>query len=309
VTVHKSITLVLVVVAANAAAQPITRPDGCRITIVLAPDDVRATIEEWLRGEPECGMPLEVRVVPTDGGLYLQARDDRGAIRERVVPDGHSAAVLVASWMAEPPPQRTTVDVHVDISTSAPSVRVTPSATETMPPAPPTAWRRLVLGGVVGSINDQNVSGVRAELDLVRFGKWSFGATAAALHSTTPIDVFQEGARYPPYITTASVDLLELRGLVYVARIFGSGPWHARAAGALGFASRGATSLPQAPQSVEYADTNQMDQLQQHTTATAELSFLLSRDIGDCWGLEAGAVVIVRHDLNPLLFVGLHHRL
>lgn len=95
-------TLVLLALAGQAAAQPVTRPErDCRVTIALAPADVRAEIEAWVSSEPRCEHELEVRVVPTKGGYYLSARDERGRVRERVVPDAQSAAVLVVSWMAD----------------------------------------------------------------------------------------------------------------------------------------------------------------------------------------------------------------
>src|SRR5688572_26737906 len=97
------VVLVLVAVAGTAAAQPVTRPehDPCNVTIAVAPAEVRAEIEAWVRAEPRCERELEVRVLPADEGLYLQARSRDGRVRERVVPDAQSAAVLVVSWMAD----------------------------------------------------------------------------------------------------------------------------------------------------------------------------------------------------------------
>src|SRR4051812_3641665 len=88
---------------ARAVAQPVTQPERepCKVTIALAPTDVREEIEAWVRAEPRCERELEVRVVPTDDGLYLTARDPGGHVRERIVPDAQSAAVLVVSWMAD----------------------------------------------------------------------------------------------------------------------------------------------------------------------------------------------------------------
>src|SRR5213075_54522 len=61
-----------------------------------------AEIESWVRAEPRCERELVVRVMPTDDGmLYLTATDQRGHVRERVIPDAQSAAVLVVSWMAD----------------------------------------------------------------------------------------------------------------------------------------------------------------------------------------------------------------
>src|SRR5262245_60783497 len=81
----------------SAAAQP----GVCHVSIVRAPDAVREVVEGWVRAEPRCTGELEVRIVPTDGGYYLFARDGQGRIRERTVPDPQSAGVLVASWAAD----------------------------------------------------------------------------------------------------------------------------------------------------------------------------------------------------------------
>jgi len=92
-----ALVLAVVLAASTAAAQP--RPP-CAVTIARAPDAVRTVIEQFVAAEASCSVKLEVRVVPTEGGLYLLARDDSGRVRERVVPDAQSAGVLVASWVA-----------------------------------------------------------------------------------------------------------------------------------------------------------------------------------------------------------------
>jgi hypothetical protein len=78
--------------------------ERCTVTIVRAPERVRREVEKWVSAEPRCSNSIELRVVTTDGGLYLVARDDRGRIRERIVPDAQSVGVLVASWVADDAP-------------------------------------------------------------------------------------------------------------------------------------------------------------------------------------------------------------
>jgi hypothetical protein len=73
---------------------------ACQVNIVRAPEDVRCAIETWVRGEAACQIALDVRVIPTDGGLYLLAQDSKGRVHERLVPDAQAAGVLVASWVA-----------------------------------------------------------------------------------------------------------------------------------------------------------------------------------------------------------------
>ncbi|MEO6774142.1 MAG: hypothetical protein ABI467_14180 [Kofleriaceae bacterium] len=72
----------------------------CSVNIVRAPDAVRETIEHWLANE-RCTLALEVRIIPTEGGLYVLATDEHGRVRERIVPDPQSAGVLIASWAAD----------------------------------------------------------------------------------------------------------------------------------------------------------------------------------------------------------------
>ncbi|HET9989195.1 MAG TPA: hypothetical protein VFQ65_11760, partial [Kofleriaceae bacterium] len=73
---------------------------SCSVNIVRAPDPVRQTIERWLANE-HCTLALQVRIIPTEGGLYVLATDEHGRVRERIVPDAQSAGVLIASWAAD----------------------------------------------------------------------------------------------------------------------------------------------------------------------------------------------------------------
>src|SRR4051794_30817942 len=74
--------------------------EPCAVNIVRAPDEVRPVVERWLAQESRC-KPLEVRIVATEDGLYILARDDRGRLHERVVPSPDAAGVLIASWAAD----------------------------------------------------------------------------------------------------------------------------------------------------------------------------------------------------------------
>jgi hypothetical protein len=62
---------------------PTTTDTHCAVTIAHAPDDVREVVESWLRGESRCHGELEVRIVPTEGGLYLFARRPGGGSARR----------------------------------------------------------------------------------------------------------------------------------------------------------------------------------------------------------------------------------
>jgi hypothetical protein len=85
---------------APAPAPGPTAGGPCNVNIVRAPDPVRQTIERWLANE-HCTLALQVRIIPTEGGLYVLATDDHGRVRERIVPDAASAGVLIASWAAD----------------------------------------------------------------------------------------------------------------------------------------------------------------------------------------------------------------
>src|SRR5688572_6204068 len=74
---------------------------ACQVDLEHVPADVSEAITSWVSAEPRCAVALSVRVVPTDGGLYVVATDANGGVRERVVPDAETAAVLVASWAAD----------------------------------------------------------------------------------------------------------------------------------------------------------------------------------------------------------------
>jgi len=116
--VRPSYMLPVLLAAVPALGQPAPAPpapgpsaSACAVTIVRAPDPVRQTIERWLANE-HCTLALQVRIIPTEGGLYLLATDEHGRVRERIVPDAQSAGVLIASWAADdglggatPPPE------------------------------------------------------------------------------------------------------------------------------------------------------------------------------------------------------------
>jgi hypothetical protein len=196
-----SLVAALAVTAAPASAQPVTHPEPepCRVTIAYAPDAVRATIEAWVAAEPRCDKQLEVRVVPTEGGLYLFARDDQGHVRQRVVPDAEAAAVLVVSWIADDDLARPSA-VEVEPPLPPPVVELPPAAPAPAtdverPPLPllgdglglsggrsrgradaPHAPRWLTLGALGGADGDL---GGRVQLDVLRRGRWLLGGAAA----------------------------------------------------------------------------------------------------------------------------------
>lgn len=197
----KRAVLASVLVSSVAVAQPITTPaqtaEPCRVRVVLAPDDVRAQIEAWVRAEPRCVRELEVRVVPTHDGLYISAADRDGHVRERVVPDAQSAAVLVVSWMADDslgPSFPAAVGPSLDEEATpverepAPPTRdaeAPPPVLESFDGAPLSSHHRetkryLTLGAIAGVHDDRMRGdvlelGARGQLDLWSSSHWYLG--------------------------------------------------------------------------------------------------------------------------------------
>ena len=178
--------------AGSAAAQPADPPTlveahPCTVTIVRAPEDVRREIEDWVHREVACRISLDVRVIPTDGGLYLLARESTGKLHERLVPDGQAAGVLVASWVANdslellPPPSPV-----APIPVLIPAVPFAVPPTEMLlrgAPAPCTTLacrgsRRSASWGLGVTVLPTDNSGARVRLD---FDMVRNGAVAAGL--------------------------------------------------------------------------------------------------------------------------------
>lgn len=174
----------LLLVGGSASAQPITAPEQtCNVTVALAPDDVRAEIEAWVRAEPRCVRELEVRAVPTEDGLYLSATDPRGHVRERVVPDAQAAAVLVVSWMADdslggrlpahvtpPPPEATPVASSDD---EVPREVMAPGLVRSVLRRDAARGQRWLTLGAIGASNER--AGGRASIDVLAGRTFSIG--------------------------------------------------------------------------------------------------------------------------------------
>ena len=181
-----ALVLVVMGVAASASAEP------CEVEILTAPDDVRPQIEQWVKAEPRCVVKLSVRVIKTEGGLYVLATDASGKSRERVVPDGLTAAVLVASWVADdgngttPPPAAPAPPAEVEtppapaappIRTDGPPGLATPVAAPTTLTANAPAPEPRRYFSVGGLVHDHG-QGLRAEAYFLRRWKLQFGVAA-----------------------------------------------------------------------------------------------------------------------------------
>jgi hypothetical protein len=223
----RHLTLIAVLfVAGRSDAQPAppesSEPAACEVRIVRAPDDVRREIENWIAREPPCRIALDVRVIPTEGGLYLMARDSTGRLHERLVPDAQAAGVLVASWVADdtleptpPPPGAAKVSQSPGAETAPapvmPRVLVVPAPAETR------RWAvgLTVLPAEVGGTR------VRGTVDIVRQG----GAAAELIL----------GGGYSDYDTGfMQVRRIDTRGLLGLSWTQGRGTWRVRFQAAAG---------------------------------------------------------------------------
>lgn len=287
---RRALVIALGLAAAPAVAQPVTRPDACGATIAYAPDDVRAVIEDWLRGEPSCSSTLEVRVVPTDGGLYLFARDEHGRVRERVVPDAQSAAVLVASWMADdtrpaPPPPLDLPRHESPARGEAPPPRSTTELVDGGPSEPrrTSAGHWLALGPMLVARGN----GLRAELDLHSWGAWTLGVSASAVDSDG-IAMYID--RYNQPMTT-SMDIVDTSGLASLTWRLDVGGWQLRPSAAIGFTyTRTSIAMvddtdPWNPYSYSIDDDG--------LAPTAELALRIGHRLGNSWQIDAGPGVML----------------
>lgn len=314
---RKLICAAVLLAAIPASAQSIP----CQVTIARAPDDVRQVVEGWVKSEAQCSISLEVRIVPTEGGYYLLAEDERGRVRERIVPDAQTAGVLVASWIADdnapadslppPPPAPVVAPATTSLGESVSPPGLAPvSLTATAPAAPARRSHWLTLGALL-PIVDAAGSGLRAEADVWRRGAWTVGAGASLAQSQMTLWSSQG---------TGDLTARDVKGIVYLARASQLGRWQIRpavGAGLMhsdGLAFDGATAF----YTVE------------GWFPTAEGSVMISRELGKQWAAYASPLATIiaqeftstqvgastpypmtiqRSYMDFALFAGVRHRL
>lgn len=276
--------------SAPVVAQP-AAPQPCTVTYVRAPDDVRAVVDSWVRAEPQCNSSLELRIVPTEGGLYLLARDSSGRLRERMVPDAQSAGVLVASWVAAestqspydvrrpPTPEPAAVPPSAMLGREgllAPGEGSAPGMAPVVVAAQPAGKPRwLSLGGMV-AMSGTGGGGLRGELDLATRGFATFGIAASATQSGTS---FYGGTSYQDYGT---IDSFDAKALAYV--LVGSqwGRWHMRADLAAGLVYTAA---------VLEQPSLYMSRTGSGVFPAGELGVSLGREVGARWSIDMGPIL------------------
>ena len=255
----------------------------CAVSIVRAPDDVRTVVESWLAKE-QCATPLTVRIIETDGGYYIYAIDDRGGIRERVVPDAQSAGVLIASWTADDGILRTEPVAaphitHDEPVTDKPAVAAPTTLVGHLPAAKhastPSHW--LTLAGGAGGSN--SARGIRGELEMLRAGSFSLDLQLAyGASDMLASDSFQT------YFSHFD-DLSAMIGLHYTWRF--RGDWHLRAGFAVGIMT---TQMTLTSSSSATASNPQQ------ATAVSEATLMFGHSLGDRWELEIGPVATLANE-------------
>lgn len=270
------LTTALLAGASPALAEP---AEPCHVDYVRGPPEVVATIEAWVRAEPRCATPLELRVIPTADGLYLLGRRPDGRLHERLVPDAQTAGVLVASWVAQDQP----VAVHAPTTVGPAPLIVDPFAGAEVPrattltaaaPAPrPTdvpVARWASLAYMLG-MNNGGTSGGRLDLDLVVRGPWTLGAVGSISASASPA-VTANGDGY--------LHARDRKLLAHAARTSSFGRWLLRFGGGLGVVHS----------EVDFMVFSGLPEnlSGQGLFPTAEVSVTLSRQLGDRWAISAG---------------------
>ncbi|HEY5943964.1 MAG TPA: hypothetical protein VIV40_00660 [Kofleriaceae bacterium] len=308
-------------IATPAAAQPVTQPKACQVTIARAPDDVRAVVETWVKSEAQCSVALEIRIVPTEGGLYLLAQDEHGRMRERIVPDAQTAGVLVASWIADdnapavvvPPPSPFVESTPVaPVASESQTESLTPpglapvSLTKTAV-APARGNSKWIAVGSLLPMSEGSGVGLRIEADIVRRGRWLFGAAASASESNTTLmsSSFSDGY----------LKMRDYKAMVYIARPSQFGRWEVRPAVGIGLIHS---------QGYAWDGSSYYDVI--GTDSTGEASLMVSRMVGKSWALYTGALgtlimeefqttsgstprTLTRGNLDLVVLGGVRHRL
>jgi hypothetical protein len=350
VTTYKMRTLVPALVfapavlSAPAFAQP--APSTCSVTIVRAPEQVRATVEQWLAKE-RCTIALQVRIVPTEGGLYLLATDEHGRVRERIVPDASSAGVLIASWAADdglaqpqlpaapppvyaPPPPYAGPQQFPYQAGAAPVAAFGPGDfrphsrrvdkdddddDDMVPPKPTYPQKFLTVGAGLGT---NSSGGVRVEADFANWGGW----TLTAIGSITSTEL----ATYDYNSTQGSGEDYNAKIVDYVVgldlgHIWHIGGWHIRGAIGAGLAfstmdltqyeyTTGYTTGGSGSMTSPYVETNLMvgHSFGEHDQWALELGPLLSFTQQE-WYVAENMATMTRNGGNAMFVVGLRHGL
>lgn len=273
--------VVLVVLSGTAQAET------CEVTFVVAPEDARLTIERVVAAEPRCTGQLEVRVVPTEGGLFVLGQRPDGRIHERLVPNAETAGILIASWVGDawtPAPQE---DVFANRHASE-----TPTPTVTRSVVVEPRERRDRWGSASLLVGTDEQLGYRGEVDVfgVRDVRIGVAAMVAAHHTETQeIDV------------SGSMFIDDYRAGAYGAWALRQGAWLVRPSVGVGVVH--SRVVVDATQAGVWAPVRGSDR---STSVDFQGQILFGRELHDGWSVAAGVLATVHHqafspDAMPLL--------
>jgi hypothetical protein len=188
-----AVSLLPAVASADVAPEP-----TCGVRLVRATEALRAEVGAALAADAAaCQGDLDVWLIPSDGGVYVQARDRLGRIRERVVADGTTAATLIASWVdvdaLDAPQDRSHDAAPIDVVAMAPTASArfrprveAPGTIEATAPRPVARRGGLSVSAfaVYYRTDDFRGGGVRVAIERP-FGRWRIGGVATALQVDT----------------------------------------------------------------------------------------------------------------------------
>jgi len=152
-----------------AFAQPVTPPLGAsesapcevRLTLTRVPPEVRNVVDSWVHNGSACTTPLDVSIEAVDDGYVVNARDARGGLRVRLVPDAQTIGVLIASWSADDRVAPAGPDVEAEGPSMVPVMPVGIDGTRVVSRAASRS-RRVLFSGLAGG-----ATGFRGEVDLL----------------------------------------------------------------------------------------------------------------------------------------------
>lgn len=210
----------------------------CQVTIVRAPDAVKATVEQWLANET-CTVALTVRIIPTENSsLYVLATDPSGRVRERIVPDAQSAGVLVASWAADdgivqpqpvaPPPSAIApAPVAPAVTTAYGGEFHPPGATEPedddpVPEKRPAVPKHFITLDAGFGAND--ASGLHGEVDVIARDNYTLGLFAGGWSNHMLVTDYT----YSPYGAQYQANVVDYTVGIEAGHTWRFADWHVR---------------------------------------------------------------------------------
>jgi len=264
------LTLSVIVVGVTAAsAGALAQP--CEVAIVHAPAAVRDVVDRWVAGERDCAGPLEVRIVPTERGLYVVAVDAEHRTFDREVPDAESAGALIVSWAVAATPARdvrvavAAPDEHKPYDLRPPAM--VDQAAPVAAPSSPGRGRLLSVGATYGvDVTDHRLGGHLAA-DLVQHGRWSAGLRVSALHSDDEL-----------------LETVAVSALAYGAWTTAPSTWRLRAGLGVG---------------VRHSWAQQQDHRFGSTSAPVLLDVTVSRQLSPRWAVAVGPSLGISPSFDP----------